>query len=83
MTNDYDVTRVRLETRPSTFTIFEIFQNHDGHWCARSADGMVFGEFFKCNDAVRFARHEGNSATPLVLFIRGEDEAAPHRKKAA
>ena len=46
MTNDYDVTRVRLETRPSTFTIFEIFQNHDGHWCARSADGMVFGEFF-------------------------------------
>jgi hypothetical protein len=50
-------------------TAFEIFRDHVGHWCARRADGLVFGTFFERASAIRFARRECRDATALRLIV--------------
>ncbi len=37
---------------------FEIFRAANGTWCARRADGLVFGEFVAREAAIRFAQLE-------------------------
>src|ERR1700679_1812740 len=39
-------------------TAFEIFRDQVGRWCARRADGLVFGTFVGRMSAIRFARRE-------------------------
>jgi len=62
-------------------TVFEIFRDRIGHWCARRKDGLVFGTFFERDAAVHFARHECRDANLLKLVFRAADNAVP--KKAA
>jgi hypothetical protein len=56
---------IRSFAQPSTF---EIFRDRIGHWCARRADGMVFGTFFEREAAIKFARRESHDgASPRLL----------------
>ena len=45
--------------------IFDIFCAANGLWCARRADGLVFGEFVARAAAIRFARLETGGAAVL------------------
>ena len=51
-------------------TSFAIFRNQIGRWCARRADGLVFGTFLERDAAVRFARRECRDAS-LPTLITG------------
>ena len=53
---------------PSPKSIFEIFRDQLGHWCARRADGLVFGLFVERDAAIRFARRECREA-PVLKFV--------------
>ncbi len=50
-------------------SVFEIFRNHIGQWCARRADGMVFGTFKERDGALWFARQECRDAGSLKLIF--------------
>jgi hypothetical protein len=50
-------------------TVFEIFRDRIGHWCARRADGLVFGTFLEKASAVRFARRECRDSAMLRLVM--------------
>ncbi|HXY99351.1 MAG TPA: hypothetical protein VEI03_05090 [Stellaceae bacterium] len=50
-------------------TVFRIFQEKRGRWCARSDDGMTGGTFFTHQAALRFVRREVAGMTALVLHI--------------
>lgn len=49
-------------------TAFEIFRDQVGHWCARRADGLVFGTFVERRSAIRFAQWECRDAMALRLI---------------
>ena len=55
-------------------TLFEIFRDQIGHWCARRTDGMVCGTFFERDAAVRFARRECRDESLLVLIMKSASE---------
>jgi hypothetical protein len=58
-------TDIRSFAQQSTF---EIFRDRIGHWCARRADGMVFGTFFERDAAIKFARREcRDGSSPRLL----------------
>jgi hypothetical protein len=50
-------------------TVFEIFRNRIGQWCARRADGLVFGTFRERDGALCFARRECRDAGSLKLIF--------------
>jgi hypothetical protein len=50
-------------------SVFRIFQNNRGRWCARSDDGMTGGTFFARDAALRFVRRETAGSPALVLHI--------------
>jgi hypothetical protein len=50
-------------------TVFRIFQNDRGRWCARSDDGLTGGTFFTHEAALRFARRETTGVPALVLHV--------------
>ncbi|MEJ0027888.1 MAG: hypothetical protein WDN01_17830 [Rhizomicrobium sp.] len=52
-------------------TVFRIFRNRIGRWCARRADGLVSGTFFQRDAALRFARRECRDARALRLTFSG------------
>ncbi|MEI9990620.1 MAG: hypothetical protein WDM86_11330 [Rhizomicrobium sp.] len=52
-------------------TVFQIFRNRIGRWCARRADGMVCGTFFQREAALRFARRECRGGGALRLTFSG------------
>ncbi|MEJ1968229.1 MAG: hypothetical protein WDN03_06255 [Rhizomicrobium sp.] len=54
---------------PSPTTRFAIFRDRIGHWCARRADGMVFGTFLEREAAIRFARRECRDPAALTLLL--------------
>jgi hypothetical protein len=49
-------------------SIFEIFRDGAGHWCARRLDGLVFGLFRERDAALRFARRECRGAGRLIFL---------------
>jgi hypothetical protein len=53
-------------------TVFRVFRDARGCWCACSSDGLVGGTFFAREAAVRFARREA-SASPRPC-------CGPHRR---
>ena len=53
-------------------TIFRIFEDERGRWCARSDDGMTGGTFFAREAALRFVRRETTGMPALVLHIAPE-----------
>ena len=55
-------------------TVFEIFRDRVGHWCARRADGLVFGTFFDREAAVHFARRECRDER-LLRLVAGTESA--------
>jgi hypothetical protein len=57
-------------------TIFRIFQDERGHWCARSDDDMTGGTFFAREAALRFVRRETTGLPALVLHIAPELKGA-------
>lgn len=59
------------QSQADATTVFEIFCNQIGRWCARRADGMVFGTFFERADALHFARRECRDARKLRLIDGG------------
>ena len=63
-------------------TVFEIFRDRVGHWCARRNDGMVFGTFVERDAAVHFARRECRDASLLTLIFRAVDNAPLALRKA-
>jgi hypothetical protein len=56
-------------TKPGSETVFEIFRNRIGRWCARRADGLVVGTFFERGDALNFARRQCRTPSFLELII--------------
>lgn len=40
-------------------SVFRIYRNDAGRWCASKADGLVAGVFFERSAALRFAEREG------------------------
>jgi hypothetical protein len=57
-------------------TIFRIFEDERGRWCARSDDGMTGGTFFAREAALRFVRRETTGMPALVLHIAPEMQGA-------
>jgi hypothetical protein len=57
-----------VSAQSSSANAFEIFRNPLGRWCARRADGLVFGTFFERTDALVFARRECRDAKRLRLI---------------
>ncbi len=57
-------------------TVFRIFRDGIGHWCARRADGLVAGTFFDREAALHFARRECRDAGALTLMVLGEADRA-------
>ncbi|HEY0302022.1 MAG TPA: hypothetical protein VGC36_11835 [Rhizomicrobium sp.] len=54
---------------PDPKTVFAIFRNRAGQWCARRSDGLVFGTFRERDGALRFARREcRNGGPPTLVF---------------
>jgi hypothetical protein len=75
--------RLPAPARSDPSRIFEIFRNELGRWQAASADGMVLGIFFKCQDAIRFARHECDDRASLTLIVHDGEALSPAARKAA
>jgi hypothetical protein len=50
-------------------TVFEIFRDQIGRWCARRADGLVFGTFAERASAIQFAQRECRDAKALRLIV--------------
>ena len=63
-------------------TVFEIFRDRIGHWCAQRKDGLVFGTFVEREAAVRFARRECRDVRLLRLVYSATDSARPALKRA-
>jgi hypothetical protein len=61
-----------IASTPQRKTIFRIFQDERGRWCARSDDGMTGGTFFVREAALRFVRRETTGMPALVLHIAPE-----------
>ncbi len=59
---------------PERKTIFRIFQEARGRWCARSDDGITGGTFFTREAALRFVRRETTDRPALVLHIAPQME---------
>ncbi|MEJ0040738.1 MAG: hypothetical protein WDM81_00260 [Rhizomicrobium sp.] len=57
-------------------TVFQIFRNRVGRWCARRADGLVSGTFFHREAALRFARRECRDVGALRLTFSGPFDGA-------
>jgi hypothetical protein len=57
---------------PQSKTIFRIFQDERGRWCARSDDNMTGGTFFAREAALHFVRRETAGIPALVLHIAPE-----------
>jgi hypothetical protein len=57
-------------TSSDSNTVFELFGDRFGHWCARRIDGLVFGTFLDRDSAVRFARRECRNGTRLLLIAK-------------
>ena len=53
-------------------TVFRIFQDARGRWCAATDDGMTGGTFFAREAALRFVRRETTGTPALVLHIAPE-----------
>jgi hypothetical protein len=64
-----------MQAIPESKTVFEIFRDRIGHWCARRKDGLVFGTFFERDAAVHFARRECRDESLLKLIFRAADNA--------
>jgi hypothetical protein len=60
-------------------TIFRVFEDERGRWCARSDDGMTGGTFFAREAALRFVRRETMGMPTLVLHIAPEQGAGNPR----
>jgi hypothetical protein len=58
-------------TESNSKTAFEIFRNRIGQWCARRADGLVFGTFLERDAALHFARAECSDVSLLRLIVSG------------
>jgi hypothetical protein len=58
-----------IPSAPQRKSIFRIFQNDRGRWCARCDDGMTGGTFFAREAALRFVRRETTGVSALVLHI--------------
>jgi hypothetical protein len=58
-----------IASLPPRKTVFRIFQNERGRWCARSDDGMTGGTFFVREAALRFVKRETMGLSALVLHI--------------
>lgn len=59
--------RGKKMTEPTSKRIFDIFRTANGLWCARRADGLVCGEFFAREAAIRFARMETGGTAVLRM----------------
>ena len=59
----------KTDVKPNATTVFEIFRNRIGRWCARRADGLVCGIFFERTAAVHFARRECRDPSSLKLIM--------------
>jgi hypothetical protein len=53
-----DVQIMSIHPASSPTSIFRIYRNEAGRWCARKGDGLVAGTFFDHESALRFAKRE-------------------------
>jgi hypothetical protein len=65
-----------IASTPQRKTIFRVFQDERGRWCARSDDGMAGGTFFAHEAALRFVRRETTGMPALVLHIAPKTQGA-------
>ncbi len=83
MSEESEITCLPVPARSDRSQRFEIFLNERGRWQAWRADGMVLGIFFKCQDAIRFARHECDARASLTIIVHDGAALTPPARKAA
>lgn len=63
------VARPWLHPAPQRKSVLRLYQTAQGRWSVSSTDGLTGGTFFDRDQALRFARREGDGA-PVVVLAR-------------